>query len=429
MKVIKGEEKKSQVELLVELSVDEFKPYIEQGAKKISKEVKIDGFRSGKIPYDVLKQKIGEMSILEESARIAINKTLEEALLKVGEGRLIGQPKIEITKLAPENPVEYKIIVSLIPKITMGKYKELGIKETKIKIKEDDIKKTLEELKESKVQEMIADRAIQDKDKVLVDIKMFHDKVPIEGGQAKSTGVIIGENHLVPGFDKELIGAKKGETKEFSLPYPKDHYMKNIAGKMVDFKVKVLEIYERVLPELNDEFAKSFGFKNLEEIKANIKKGIESQKKQEQARIVEKEMIEKIIEKTKFGDIPEMLIQQESRSMLAELQQGITEQGGKYEDYLKSINKTETQLTLDMLPDAIKRVKASLLIREIAKIEKITVGPEEIAEHVKHMKTHYKDKPEILTRLDSPEYHNYVVNVQTSRKVINKLLKWNIAKK
>ena len=429
MKVTKGEEKKSQIELKVELSVDEFKPYIEQGAKKISKEVKIDGFRSGKIPYDILKQKIGEMSILEESARIAINKTLEEALLEVGEGRLIGQPKIDITKLAPGNPVEYKIVVSLIPEITMGKYKDLGIKDAKIKIEEEDVKKTLEELKEAKVKEMIADRAVQDKDKVLVDIKMFHDKVPVEGGQAKATGVIIGENHLVPGFDKELLGAKKGETKEFTLPYPKDHYMKNIAGKMVEFKVNIQEIYERVLPEINDEFAQGFGLKNLAEMESNIKKGIESQKKQEQAKFVEKEMIEKIIEKTKFGDIPEMLIEQESRSMLGELQQGITEQGGKYEDYLQSINKTEPQLTLDMLPDAIKRVKASLLIREIAKTEKVTVSAEEIAEHVEHMKTHYKDKPEILGRLDTPEYHNYVVNVQTSRKVIDQLLKWNVGKK
>ncbi len=276
---------------------------------------------------------------------------------------------------------------------------------------------------------MIADRDIQDKDKVLVDIKMFHDKVPVEGGQAKSTGVIIGENHLVPGFDKELLGAKKGETKEFTLPYPKDHYMKNIAGKMVEFKVDIQEIYERVLPEIDDEFAQGFGLKNLAEMESNIKKGIESQKKQEQSRVVEKEMIEKIIEKTKFGDIPQMLIEQESQSMLDELRQGITEQGGKYEDYLQSVNKTETQLTLDMLPDAIKRVKASLLIREIAKLEKVTVSAEEIAEHVKHMKTHYKDKPEILGRLDTSEYHNYVVNVQTSRKVIDKLLKWNVGKK
>ncbi len=429
MKVTKGEEKKSQVELLVELSVDEFKPYIKQGAEKISKEVKIDGFRSGKIPYDVLKQKIGEMSILEESARIAINKTLEEALLKVGEGRLIGQPKIDIVKLAPGNPVEYKIVVSLIPKIELGKYKELGIKQVKIKVEEEEVDKTLNELKEAKVKEMIADRPVKDKDKVLVDIKMFHDKVPVEGGQADSTGVIIGENQLIPGFDKQLVGAKKSETKEFSLPYPKDHYMKNIAGKMVDFKVTIKEIYERVLPELNDDLAVSFGLKNFNELKSNIKKGIESQKKQENSKQEEKEMLEKIIEKTKFGDIPEMLIEQEGRSMLAELEQGITEQGGKFEDYLKSINKTVDQLTIDMMPDAIKRVKASLLIRDIAKKEKITVTKDEIAEHVKHMKTHYKDKPEILGRLDTKEYHNYVVNVQTSRKVIDKLLKWNVGKK
>lgn len=428
MKVTKQEELKGQAELLVELSVDEFAPYIEQGVNKISKEVKIDGFRSGKIPFEVLKQQVGEMAILEESARIAIGKTLDKALLELGEGKLIGQPKIEISKLAPGNPMEYKIVVAIIPELTLGKYKELGIKEKKAEVGTEEIEKTLTELKDMKAKEMLADREVRDGDKVLIDVQMFHDKVPVEGGQAQSTAILIGENNLVPGFDKQIVGAKKGEIKNFSLPYPSDHYMKNIAGKMVDFKVTIVEIYERELPEIDDEFAQSFGLKNLAEMKENIKKGMASEKKKDIARHSEKEMIEKILEKTKFGDIPQMLIEQESKSMLSELEQGITEQGGKYEDYLSSMGKTEAQLTLDMLADAIKRVKASLLIREIAKVEKITVKPEEIAGQIKHMKSHYQGKADILKRLDSPEYYNYVVNVQTSRKVIDKLLKWNIAK-
>jgi trigger factor len=428
MKVTKQEEIKSQVELLVELSVEDFAPYIKQGADRISKEVKIDGFRPGKVPYEVLKQKIGEMGILEESARIAIGKTLEKALLELGEGRLVGQPKIDIVKLAPGNPMQYKVLVALIPEITLGKYKELGLKQDKVEVGKDDVEKTLNELKEMKAKEMLADRAIKEGDKVLVDIEMFHDKVPVEGGQARDTAVLIGENNLVPGFDKQLVGAKTKDRKNFSLPYPADHYMKNIAGKMVDFKVEIKAVYERLLPEIDDDFAQSFGLKNIAEMKDNIKKGMEAEKKKDQARQIEKKMIEKILEKTKFGAIPDMLVEQESRSMLSELEQGITEQGGKYEDYLKSIGKTEAELTLDMLADAIKRVKASLVIREVALVEKIAVKPEEIDEHIKHMKSHYQDKPDILKRLDSIEYRNYIVNVQTSRKVIDKLMKWNIVK-
>lgn len=429
MNVKKGEEKKSQLELLVELSLEEFKPYIEKGVEKISKDVKIDGFRSGKVPYDVLRQKIGEMVILEEAARIAINKTLSDALKELGEDQLIGQPKVDIVKLAPDNPMEYKILVALIPEIGLGKYKDLGIKELKTEVSDEEISKSLDELKEVKAKELLADREVKKGDKVLVDIQMYHDKVPVEGGQAQGTAVQVGKENLVPGFDKQLVGMKKGDDKNFSLPYPEDHYMKNIAGKMVDFKVRVKEVYERILPELNDEFAQGFGLKNFDEMKENIKKGMESQKNQDNARVQEKEMIEKIIEKTKFGDIADSLLEQEADTMLSELEQGISQQGGKYEDYLKSLNKTEEQLKVDMMPDAMKRVKASLMIREIAKKEEVKVGPEEIAEHIKHMKSHYKDNAEVMKRLDTPEYHNYVVNVQTSRKVIDSLLEWNITKK
>ncbi len=428
MKVNKQDIKKGQRELIVELSVDEFKPYIEQGSQKVSKEIKIDGFRSGKIPYEVLKQKIGEMTILEESARIAINKTLDKAIQEIGTGKLIGQPRVDIVKLAPNNPLEYKITIALIPEITLGAYKDLKIKQAKIKIDEEEMKRTMKELRESRVKEILSEGEAKKGDKLLVNIQMFHDKVPLENGQAQDTAVILGEDRLVPGFDKQLIKAKKGEKKEFSLPYPKDHFMKNVAGKIVDFKVEVKEIYERVLPKLDDELAKGFGLKNIKELEEAIKKSVTQQKEQDQSRQIEKEMLEKIMNETKFGDIPEMLVEQEGKNMLAELKQGIIEQGGKFEDYLKSLNKTEAELTLDLLPDAVKRVKASLLIREIANKEKITVKPEEIEHHIKHMKQHYQDKPDILARLDGVEYRNYVINVETSRKVVDKLLKWNIAK-
>mgnify|MGYP001258231923 CR=1 FL=1 len=428
MNVKKGEIVKSQIELTVELSVDEFKPYIDQGVSKISKEVKIDGFRSGKIPYDVLKGKIGEMAILEEAARIAINKTIEKALAELGDGKLIGQPKVDIVKLAPNNPVEYKISVAIIPEVAIESYKDLKIKPKEIKVEEDEITKTLDELKESRVVETLADREVKEGDKVLVDIQMFHDNVPIEGGQAQGTAVLMGKDFLVPGFDKQLNGAKKGDHKEFSLPYPEDHYMKNIAGKMVDFKVDIKEVYDRKLPELNDEFAIAFGLKSLKELKENIEKSIKGQKEQEQGRETEKELLDKIVKNTKFGDIPPMLIEQEGQTMLSELENGLAQQGAKFDDYLKSIGKSREQLQIDMLPDATNRVKVSLLIREIAEKENIKVEDKEIDEHIEHMKMHYKENADVIKRLGTPEYRNYFVNVQTSRKTIDKLLEWNVAK-
>jgi trigger factor len=431
MKVEKTDLPKSQVELDVELSLEEFKPYAEKAVKKISKEIKIDGFRPGKTPYDILKQKIGDMSILEEAARIAINETLDKVIKENVIGDPVGQPKIDITKLAPENPFAYKVVLALIPEIKLGVYKDLDIKLKKSELDEKEYAKAMNDIREIRVAEAAVDRKIQDGDKVMIDIQMFLDEVPVEGGQGKDTVVIMGKDYIIPGFDKELLGAEKSNVKEFKLPYPKDHHMKNLAGKMVEFKVTIKDVFERRLPELNDDFAKAFGLKKLEDLEKNMREGILGEKKRQSKEAAEKEMLEEISAKTRFGDIPEMVIESETHSMIHELEHTVEHQGGKFEDYLKSINKTEDQLTLDILPDAVKRVKVSLLIREIAKVEDIKIDDKEIEKHIEDMKKYYQrsntpDAAQIIERLEAPEYKNYAANVMASRKVIDKLAEWNV---
>jgi trigger factor len=428
MKVEKNKLEKSQIELQVELSAEEFSLYLQPAADNVSKEVKVDGFRPGKVPYEILKGKVGEMAILEEAARIAINKTIEEAIKEHSEGTPVGQPKVDVVKLAPSNPFVYKVLLALIPEIKLGEYKDLKIKATETEVKEDEIEKVINDLREFKVQEVIIDREVKDTDKILVDIQMYLDNVPVEGGQGQGAAIIVGKNYIVPGFDKELIGLKKGETREFSLLYPEDHHMKNLAGKMVEFKVTIKDVYERKMPELNDQFAEGFGTKNLIELKENIIKSIEEQKKSENNQKLEREILENILEKSKFGDIPEVLLDNEVHNMVAEIEQGVVEQGGKFEDYLSHIGKTRDQLTLDLLPEAMKRVKVSLMVREIAKVEEVKVDNEEVEKHVHEMLHHYKDKPDVIKKIHSSEYKSYIANTLNSRKVIEKLKEWNVEK-
>jgi trigger factor len=427
MNVIKKQLEKSQVELTVELSVDEMKPYIKLGAEKVSREVKIDGFRSGKVPYEILKSKIGEQTILEEAAHIAINKTIDKAINEnMEQGQAIGQPQISITKLAPENPLEYKIVIAIIPEIKLGEYKDLKIKmDDDISVQDEEAMKTVEYLRESGVKEIIADREAKDGDKVLVDIEIFLDKVPVEGGQGKGVAIIIGKDYIVPGFDKNLINAKKGEVKDFSLPYPADHHMANLAGKMVEHRVKINEVYARELPEMNDEFAVKFGLKSYEELKNNIKKNLEAEKKQKAEQKAEIEMLDKIVKNSKFGDIPEMLVNSESHTMLHELEHSVTHQGGKFEDYLGSIKKTKEQLMLDLLPDAVKRVKSALVIREIALAEKIEISEKEVEEKIEELLKQYKGYEKVAERVKEPSYKAYLENTLVNKKVIEKLREWN----
>jgi trigger factor len=426
MKVQSKKIEKSQIELTVELSYEEFKPYIKIGAEKISKEIKVEGFRPGKAPYEILKQKIGEMSILEESAREAINKTIRKAIDENIKKQAVGEPKVDITKLAPNNPLEYKVVVAILPEITLGDYKNLKIKKEKAEIDEEEIKRSIDYLREMRVTEKIADREIKEDDKVIVNIKMFLDKVPVEGGQSKDTTVIIGKDYLVKGFDKKLIGAKKGDKKEFKLPYPSDHYQKNLAGKMVEFEVEIKEIYSRELPELNEEFAKTLGLKNIKELEENLRKNLKQEKENEAKQKTEIKMLDEIIKKSKFEEIPDVLIEHEAQTMLAEIEHGVKNQGGKFEDYLTSLKKTKEELLLDMYPNAIKRVKSALLIREIGDKEKIKATDEEVEKKVEELLKQYKGYEKVEKRVKEPAYKEYLKNTIVNQKVVAKLTEWNI---
>ncbi len=428
MNVEKKPLEKSQIELNVELSVEEFKPFLEKGAARVSKDVKIEGFRPGKAPFDIVKRKVGEMTILEEAARLAVNDTLGTVIRDHVEGTPVGQPRVDITKLAPGNPVGYKVVLALLPEVTLGTYKDLGIRRKTVEVKDEEVDKMLGEFREMRVKEAVSLRPIKDGDKVLIDMQMFLDKVPVEGGQSADTAVIVGKDYIVPGFDKQLLGMAKGEIREFTLPYPKDFHMKNIAGKMVEFKVTVKDVFSRELPELNDEFAAGFGLKKMEELKDNLKKSLAKQKEQERDQAMEREMLDKIIDKSRFGDIPEMLVESESHNMIHELEHTVADQGGKFEDYLQSINKTRNQLTLDLLPEAVKRVKASLLIRELAIKEDIKVSDKEMEEQLEQLKKAYKDNPKMLEQSKSPEYRAYLRNALSSQKVVDKLKEWNVGK-
>lgn len=428
MKVTKKELEKSQIELLVELSVEEFEPYLAKGAKAISEKIKIEGFRPGKAPLDILKQKVGEMPIMEEAANIAIRKMVDGIIDEETKDRAaVGQPRVEITKLAPQNPVEFKVVVSIMPTVTLGAYKDLKIKKEEVKVEEADIEKTLKELQEMRVKEVISSEEIADNDKVLVDIELFVDKVPVEGGQTKGLSVIIGKNYFVAGFDKNLLGAKKGEEKNFSLPFPEDHHQKNLAGKMVEFKVNIAEVYKRELPEINDEFAVGFRFKDLEDLKNTLRENITADRSNQAENKSEIEMLDAIVSKSKFGELPEAMIESEIHHMMHEIEDNVVRQGGKMEDYLQHLGKTKAQLSLDLAPNAVKRVKTALAMKEIATVEKIEISDNEVDEKIAELKNTYKDNKSLDDLAKDNSYRRYVANVMQNEKTLVKLKEWNYA--
>jgi trigger factor len=427
MKVEKKILTKAQIEFLVELTAEEFKPSIEAAVAQISQEVKIDGFRPGKAPLDMIKKKVGEMSVLEKAANIAINKSFGKILAEnAKDDKIIGQPMVDITKLAPENPLEFKITLSVLPAVTLGEYKNLGVQATKAKLDDKEVARVIDYLRETRVKEATVDREVKKDDKVVANIQMFLDSVPVEGGQTQAATIIVGKEYFVPGFDDKILGAKKGEAKEFALPYPKDFHQKNLAGKNVEFKVEIKDIFQREIPAMDDELAKNFGGKDLADLKAMIEKDILGQKSFEAERKTELDMLEKILAKTKFEDLPEMLVTNETEKMMIELEENVSRQGGKMEDYLGSLKKTRNQLALDLLPEAVKRVKTALLIREIGEKELIEPTENDVEEKIKSLLEQYKGYAKVEERVKDPNYRAYLKNTIASQKVVEKLKEWNV---
>lgn len=428
MKIEKKDLGKSQIELTVELSAEEFKPYVLRGAEKISTEIKVEGFRPGKAPYEILKAKIGEMTILEEAARIAIDKTIDQAIKENIVGQIVGQPQVNITKLAPDNPVEYKAILTMLPEVKLGNYKDLKIKEVKAEVTEEEVEKLITQLREMRASEVITEAAAKEGDRVTMDIEIFIDKVPVESGQGKGVSVMLGKNYVIPGFDKKIIGAKKDEVLEFSLPYPADYHDKNLAGKMAEFRVKIKDVYNRILPEVDENFSKGFGVDSANELKSNIKKSLQAEKQGQEEQKSEKAMLDKIIKEAKFGEIPEVLVKHEAEVMMSELEYNVKQQGAKFEDYLTHLKKTREQIVSDLMPDALTRVKVSLIIRQVGEQEKVSVSHDDIHKAIDETLKQYQGNQAVEDRIKSPAYHDYVANNLTGKKVMEKLREWSIVK-
>ncbi len=415
----------SRIELSVTVSAEEMLRFAKLAATRLSEQTKIEGFRPGKAPYETVRARMGDMAIYDEASRVAVSKTIDEALTKNISEDWVGQPEITISKLAPDNDFEYKILVTLLPKVVLGEYKNLGIVKEELKISDDEIAKVIDHLSESRIKETSVERPAQLGDKLISDIFLSLDNVPLEGGQGKDVAIVLGKEYIVPGFDDHVVGIEKGQERNFELHYPADHSHKQLAGKKVMFKVKAKDIFERVLPEINDGFALDFGVKSMEELKKNIRHSVEHEKKHEIENKYERAIIEAAVAKAQISEVPDALVESEARTMLQELEQNVISSGGVFSDYLTSINKTPGAMLEEFKPQALDRVKASLVLRSIVKEEKISVADEDISKELEMLKKRYAQDAKAMESITSPAYRRHIEAVLLNRAVITKLVSLN----
>jgi trigger factor len=411
---------KTQVELTIELSVDEVQPYVQKAAQRISKEVNIQGFRKGKVPYDILKQHVGEATVYEEAFNEIVDATYPKAI-EQEKLMVAGRAQIDVEKIAPGNPVIFKVTVPLLPTVTLGEYKTLKAKREQPKLDDKKFEKTLHDLRKMRASEKLVDRACKKGDKAVIDFDVKINGVSIEGGQGKEYGLMLEEGQMIPGFVDGVIGMKKEEEKDVDVTFPKDYHKKDIAGAKATVHFKVHNVYEVVLPELSDEVAKEMNFDSLEKLKEAIRENIMKELEHEAREKFEVAVIDEIVGKSTIEELPDQLISEETDKMIRELEHDVTQRGMQFDDYLKHVKKTREELKKELAVTAERRLKAALTVRELAVAEKITVDTAEVEKELTELRKAYANVPEAMERLSSSGQRERIENMLIQKHLFEKL--------
>ena len=368
---------------------NEWEKCLDDAFKKKVKEVKVDGFRKGSCPKDIYIKKFGieslYMDAVDEAVSIGYKKVLEENKLNP-----IIEPKVDIKNIN-ENEITFTFTIITKPEITLGEYKNLGIKKEDAKVTKEEIANEIK-----KMQDQMADLIIKEEgiiasgDTAVIDFKGTIDGTPLEGGSAENFSLEIGSKSFIPGFEEGLIGHKTGETVILNLKFPKD-YVENLKDKDVTFEVKINEVKVRVLPEINEDFFKDLGYEDIktkEELEEKIKKDLLSGK---EAKIVDEHLdkcLDKACENMKVT-INDEIVDDEIHRMIHQYEEQLKMQGLDLNKYFELTGDNEEGLHNKMHGEALKRVKYRFLIEEVAKKENIEFTKEEVDAKAKEMAENY----------------------------------------
>lgn len=418
MKIRSSEVKKGVLTLTIEVPAEDHQPYLDRSAKELSKDHPVAGFRPGNAPYDVMVKLLGSQPLLEHAAEAMVAKSYTDAVTQE-KFETIGTPKVQIEMMAPGNPLVYTATVSLLPEVTVGDFSKVKLTSNVAAVESAEVDKVLEDLREMVSTEASVNRASTPNDAVLVDLAITLGGVPVDGGSVKDHKIFLDKEYYVPGLNKELAGMEVGATKTFQLPFPSEHYQKNLAGKMVDFTVTTKQVLERTKPAADDALAQKIGQKDLASLRELLKGNLLIDKERQQSDQQEREMIDQLITLSRFTDIPEDLVTQEAWRMMEEVEERIRKEGGEFNAYLDSLKKTRDELYIDFAPKAVERVKAALLLRSIALDHpELEVTEVEVDRAVEEAKKQYKQDEEMEEKLTSPEMRDHARSLLRNRKTL-----------
>lgn len=420
MKVTREKTESSQAFLRIEMEPAEVEESLEQSYQRLAKKANIPGFRKGKAPRAVLERYIGKDSLLEDALNNLLPQAYEKAL-KEQEIEAIANPSIEI---AQTDPVVFKATVPLKPTIELGDYQQIRLTPEPVELTEDEVNTMIEQLRRQHATWEPVERPADFDDLVALDIESHIEEKPFINQQGVQYQILHDQPLPVPGFAEQLSGMKGGEEKEFKLQLPEDYSRAELAGKEAQFKVKVSEIKQQRLPELDDEFATLVNpdLKTLDSLRERISANLRLMAEEKAKREFEERVVEAVVESSQV-EFPPVLVEMEIARLLDQQARQLQTSDIGLEEYLKRVGKTEEELREELRPLATKRVTGSLVLGRIAEEEKIEVSDAEINAELENMvQSVAGNKDEVKKRLDSLQVRDSIGQLLMTRKTIQRLV-------
>ena len=414
----------SRVEITVTLDAADLKPAKEKALEELAKEVKVEGFRKGKVPAEVAKKFIPDNDLNAETVDIAVRTTVINAFQQESKSPLV-LPSVNVTKFVPDEVVEYTATADIIPEVKLGDFKKLGVKKEEAKVTEKDVKEILDNIASSYAEKKATKKKAELTDEVVIDFVGKKDGEAFKGGSAKDYKLVLGSKTFIPGFEDGIVGHEPGDKFDLELTFPKDYGVADLAGAKTVFEVLVKQINEVKKPAIDDELAKKCGpFKSIDELKEDIKKNLAAQNEHRLGEKFKDDLVNALVKKSTIP-APEILIDDQVRMIRDDMTRNAQSQGLSFEEFLERNNETLESWEKEARKIAEKRVKASLALQTLAVEQKITVSDDLVAAKIAELKDVYKKSPEALKSLKDPNVKMDIKNRMIIEKTLDFLVKEN----
>ena len=364
--------------LTIEVDADKFTAAIKKAYDKNKGKMSVPGFRKGKVPQAMIEKMYGPDVFYEDAANFVIPDAYSEEIEAAKDLEVVSQPKIDVVQMEKGKNFIFTAEVALKPPVELGKYKGVKIDKIDTEVTDEDIDKEIKREQEANARMItVDDRPIKDGDTAVIDFEGFIDDVAFEGGKGDNYSLVIGSGSFIPGFEDQLIGKNKGDETDVNVTFPEDYNAKDLAGKPAVFKVKINEIKVKELPELDDEFASEVSeFDTMAEYREDVKKNLAERKEKEAKEKKEDAVIEAIVKDSKM-DIPEAMVDTQTKNMVNDYARRLQSQGLSLEQYFMFTGLDMDKFTEQMKPGALKRIESRLILEAIVKAENFEVSDEE----------------------------------------------------